>query len=330
MKNIFYEVVDSNIGTEDVTAINGYTLLFSYPCKTNFSCTPYKVSLSQGMYQIECYGAGNTRFGNTAGGGYTSGIIKIQQSLTLYLYLGAAGEFQFIRGEASSNETFNGGGGNLYSGHTGSGATDVRLDYGHWKDFNSLRSRIMVAGGAGGSECGKGGVGGGLKGGIGGAGTCETSTHTHPGSGGSNNNGGDGLYKGKFGYALRPSEPANINCGGGDYYGGGSCSDNGAGAGGGSSFISGHPGCNAISKTSTSNSIQHTGQSIHYSNISFISTTMLSGDEEFISPNHESTEIGHISSGNVVITYLSPIICTQKQNIYFISIHYFLVFVLSM
>ena len=333
MKNIYYEVVNSDIGTEDVTNINANTFLFAYPCSSNFLCTPYRVVLSHGMFQIECYGAGNTQYGNSAGGGYTSGIIKIQQSLTLYLYLGAQGEFQMIQNTPSSDETFNCGGGNVYAGHTGSGATDVRLDYGDWKDFSSLRSRIMVAGGAGGSECGKGGAGGGLKGGTGESGTCSTKFYDNPGTGGSNSSGGKGKYNGKFGYVLKPTDITgksnNVNCGGGGYYGGGSCNDNGAGAGGGSSFISGHPGCDAITKTSIESSIKHTGQSIHYSDISFFSTTMLSGSEEFITPNRESTEIGHVSSGNVVITYLSPIACTQKPKRNFLSIYLFITIALS-
>ena len=51
---------------------------------------------------------------------------------------------------------FNGGGG-YSSGYTdfnnctGGGATDIRLASGNWNDFNSLKSRIMVAAGGGGN-----------------------------------------------------------------------------------------------------------------------------------------------------------------------------------
>ena len=319
MSNIRYSIVDKSIGTEDVKHIDKSTLLFSYPCDSNFSCTPYKVVLERGLFQIECYGAGNRYNNHIAGGGYTSGIIKVRSILKLYLYLGAQGELIINSDYISNEEVFNGGGGNIIAGHTGSGATDVRLVKGDWKNFSSLMSRIMVAGGAGGSECGKGGDGGGLIGGSGGIGTCVVVHYDKPGTGATNSNGGKGLFEGKFGYATKPytgdNSKKNYNCGGGGYYGGGSSEDNGAGGGGGSSYISGHPGCDAISIHSTESDISHTQQSIHYSNISFINTTLLSGSEKFISPDRKTIETGHISSGNVVITFLSPLYYTSKCTI---------------
>ncbi len=45
--------------------------------------------------------------------------------------------------------------------------------------------------------------------------------------------------------------------------------------GGGSSFISGHEGCDAIKEESTENNIIHTGQSIHYSGLYFTNTLMI-------------------------------------------------------
>ena len=315
MDKIQYEVADKDVGFENVKNVNFRTLLFSYPCNSNFNCTPYNVVLSPGIYQIECYGAGNTHNGNSAGGGYTSGIINVKEPLEIYLYLGAEGEYLYNDFD-SNDEVFNGGGGNLWAGHTGSGATDFRLVNGSWKNFDSLKSRIMVAGGAGGSECGKGGFGGGLKGGDGESGKCDDKEYKLPGAGASNNDGGDGAFPGEFGYATKPISGSNgeknYNCGGGGYYGGGSNKDTGAGGGGGSSFISGHRGCDAIHKDSTALSIQHTEQSIHYSNISFFSTTILSGNENFISPDHLTIEKGHVSSGSVVITILSPHFITSK------------------
>ena len=49
------------------------------------------------------------------------------------------------------------------------------------------------------------------------------------------------------------------------------------GGGGGSSFISGHNGCNAVSASSTSGNMVHTGQSVHYSGLSFTNTVMIDG-----------------------------------------------------
>ena len=324
MNHIHYSIVNNEIASEKVERIDYNTLLFSYPCDSLYTCSPYKVILSRGVFQIECYGAGNKFNSYSAGGGYTSGIIKIPHSLILYLYLGSEG---LRMSTPINNEVFNGGGGNITASHTGSGATDVRLEYGEWKDFSSLKSRIMVAGGAGGSECGNGGVGGGINGGNGGPGYCAQGYHTQLGYGASNVAGGNGTYEGKFGYA-QPVTGNNTNNGGGGYYGGGSCFDHGAGAGGGSSFISGHPNCDAISADSTETSIIHTHQSIHYSNISFFSTVILSGDEDFISPNRNGVEKGHISSGNVVITFISQLSCGSHCQESFLSIVMFLIFVL--
>ena len=77
MKRIRYSIVDDKICTEKVKSIGDNTLLFSYPCNSNFSCTPYRVILSNGIYLIECYGAGNNPNRFSSGGGYISGIIRI-------------------------------------------------------------------------------------------------------------------------------------------------------------------------------------------------------------------------------------------------------------
>ncbi len=52
--------------------------------------------------------------------------------------------------------------------------------------------------------------------------------------------------------------------------------DHGSG-GGGSSFISGHNGCDAIKEESTSDNIVHTGQNVHYSGYKFTDTVMIDG-----------------------------------------------------
>jgi hypothetical protein len=65
--------------------------------------------------------------------------------------------------------------------------------------------------------------------------------------------------------------------GGGGYYGGGAGNRYHSGGGGGSSFISGHPYCNAITSTSSQNSIGHTGSPDHYSGKVFRDTEMIDG-----------------------------------------------------
>ena len=311
MNNIKTSLVESNVGTSRISKIRINSLLFSYPCDSSFVCAPYKVELPKGTYKIECYGAGSY-----TGGGYTSGILSINDPLTLYFYLGASG----IWGTSATEEiTFNGGGdGKFQYSSTGHGATDVRLNYStNWYDFNSIKSRIMVAGGAGGAEgqkCTSSGYGGGIQAGDGHY--CEHSdgyNYTHYGYGASNTDGGNGGLKGKFGRADASTDQKNYNFGGGGYYGGGSSSDSGASGGGGSSFISGYFGCDAITENSTENDISHTGQSIHYSQIVFVNPIMKKGNEEFYSPNRVTKEIGHHSSGNIVLTLLYPIfICTKS------------------
>ena len=73
----------------------------------------------------------------------------------------------------------------------------------------------------------------------------------------------------------------------------------------GSSFISGHEGCNAVSKDSTENNIIHTGSSEHFSGLKFTNTIMSAGNEEM--PTHDGTNkmIGNSGNGFARITYIN-------------------------
>ena len=236
MDKIQYEVADKDVGFENVKNVNFRTLLFSYPCNSNFNCTPYNVVLSPGIYQIECYGAGNTHNGNSAGGGYTSGIINVKEPLEIYLYLGAEGEYLYNDFD-SNDEVFNGGGGNLWAGHTGSGATDFRLVNGSWKNFDSLKSRIMVAAGGGSAEWNGsiGGNGGGLQGGESISAIDDKGDSTYPDKcpGAKQNSGSTCAnfsqysahsFSGSFGSSGFPQLSESVKSyggmGGGGYYGG--------------------------------------------------------------------------------------------------------------
>ena len=78
-------------------------------------------------------------------GAYVSGALRIMTKTTLHIYVGQKGSDKVV------GRTFNGGGyGNAY-GSSGGGSTDVRLKNGNWSDFESLKSRIIVAGAGGGS-----------------------------------------------------------------------------------------------------------------------------------------------------------------------------------
>ena len=108
-----------------------------------------------GNYKIEVWGAsGGDNYSNkylTANshggrGGYSSGTITLQKDDTLYVVVGGRGKYGY--GYVAGG--FNGGGtGGASSSGSGGGATDVRLKSGV-TDTESLKSRIIVAGGGGG------------------------------------------------------------------------------------------------------------------------------------------------------------------------------------
>ena len=275
-----------------------------------------------GVYQIELWGAqGGSASGYSIGlGGYTKGDISLNKNDKLYIYVGGAGQ---AIGKGSGGAGWNGGGqginvhdsNNRSSG--GGGATDIRLSSGAWNDTTGLRSRIMVAAGAGGaSNYGNGGAGGGL---IGIRDVARNGYSQYNGgggtqtSGGTVTNGGYGATNGSFGAGSIGSSIGGG--GGGGYYGGAggvrSSPQDGPG-GGGSSFISGHNGCNAITSSGT-----HTGQSVHYSGLKFTNTVMIDGQGYNwttergsyvgqVQPNG-STAAGHSGNGYARIKFLNPI-----------------------
>lgn len=213
-----------------------------------------------------------------------------------------------------TQSSFNGGGSGMGSsdnddcGGAGGGATDIRLASGNWNAFESLKSRIMVAGGGSGSAVvdinfsGKvGGSGGGLS--------ATGSIWTYPNKEIPNHSynatqttgykfgiGQDGITQGNAGGAGA----------GGGYYGGYSSTDTyTGGAGGGSGFISGYDGCNAISEESTESKIIHTNQENHYSGKYFTNAILLDGNSDNI-PDKVSNEQEQPNSGDgfAKITFL--------------------------
>ena len=297
---------------------------------------------------MECWGAsgGDATYGSTiikgGRGAYTRGSITLAEPLSLYIYVGEAGSYipASPLGEDynAKNGTFNGGG--AAQNHscvtaTGGGATDIRLTNGNWDNFNSLKSRIMVAGAGGGGNTyrvytggnagdGSGGHAGGLNG-CNGTIAYATAGYTAsavaaktPSTGGKQNAGGiplagswvgDGgeqsCAPGSFGHGGSGTKGGYRQGGGAGYYGGGSggaMSNLVFSGAGGSSFISGHTGCNAISSSSTSSNIIHTGQPNHYSGYVFTNTVMKAGNEVMPSPTG-GTETGHSGNGYCKITW---------------------------
>ena len=237
----------------------------------------------------ECWGAqgGHTYFNGDGvarlgrRGGYTKGTLSLSASTPLYVYVGQKG----INSEHVSTPRpggWNGGGKGTWddspndddASGSGGGATDIRLISGNWDNFSSLKSRIMVAGGGCGGNHG--------------------SADTNNSNGSSDAGGLEAYYNGpaslqatqtsgyKFGIGQDGSAQKNRPSGGGPgggggYYGGGNDSSEDDRVSSGSSFISGHTGCNAIKESSTSSSITHSGSPNHYSGKVFSNTLMIDG-----------------------------------------------------
>ncbi len=219
----------------------------------------------------------------------------------------------------------------------GGGATDIRLNIssiGNWDDFDSLKSRIMVAAGGGGAYSTEpnnpfettehhnvGGDGGTIEGNNGQKDTSEDVKIDYSGLKATQFSGGNA--NGSFGKGGQAT--LNFICslndgagGGSGYYGGGGSQGTGgnssAGGGGGSSYISGHEGCVAIKKESTEDEIQpkdgctdgteDINCSYHYSGKFFTETQMIAGNELMPTHNGEGTMEGNTGNGYAKITFI--------------------------
>ena len=259
-----------------------------------------------GTYKIECWGAEGYREGGKCG--YVAGYITFKSTIHLYVFVGGNGT------PGTAGHVFNGDG---FSQNCGGGASDVRLINNTWDNFESLKSRIIVAGGGGGGDTiahtggmDNGGAAGGLNGKnslnkYGKGGTQYPVESPVEGSG----------YFGKGGSNDRITGDG-IGAGGGGYFGGSASShQSNYGGGGGSSFISGHKGCVAIDPLSENenNIIMKIGESVHYSGHKFTDTKMYDGTSLMPSVDGEF-ETGHSGFGAVKITILS-ICIIQTRNI---------------
>ena len=268
----------------------------------------YEVTLQKGIYYFQLWGSSSGYRWNlttdgckyaTGRGAYVAGILRLGETKNFYVYVGDT-KTKFCNG-----------------------SSDVRLIRGkNWYDFESLKSRIIVAGSAGEGEHVCSGDAGGLEGmrnniTYGSVVAGEPGTQTSGGRAGYYGTYGRG-YDGKFGIAgsagclFRESDYCDAGAdGGGGYFGGGGTSYAGAG-GGGSSFISGHPGCNAISNESTDfDNIISTNQSIHYSSLYFEQTVMNDGYSNRVYPFGRQIN----NTGFARITQLDGSrACTHKLN----------------
>ena len=211
-------------------------MTFNSKVFTYKECKAEVLFLSQGIYELEVFGAsGGTRgSSNTFGGsgGYSRGILTLKKKTKVFVHVGSQGN-DTTNGQNSAG--CNGGGYAIdANGRSGGGATDIRLNE------DSLYSRVIVAGGGGGTgdTAGEyGGFGGGETGGDGGNEAYRAgkgANQTSPGTtcaDGSNTN----CPSGSFGYGGNATRPFAGGAGGGWF--GGSASYYEKGGGGGSGYV---------------------------------------------------------------------------------------------
>ncbi|SFW48642.1 Glycine rich protein, partial [Prevotellaceae bacterium HUN156] len=303
-KEAWHEALVFNLAAGATTTLTAYSdraywdyinAVWNYEYANNNKYTFTAAPQGTYSYVMECWGAqgGNdadkpdqSDLGYGGKGGYTKGTLSLTASKNLYVYVGPSG----VGSNAYSVARTNMGGFSTGTQGSGGGSTDIRTVNGNWNDFNSLKSRIMVAGGGGGAEnnAKHGGAAGGTSGSADLSGTNKGGTQTS----------GYG-----FGIALysKPSSASSVWGGGGNGYYSGYSDTTTHGGGGGSSFISGHSGCNAIKESSTSGSISHSGSPNHYSGLVFTSTQMIAGNATQTKPGG-GTETGHSGNGYARIT----------------------------
>ena len=308
-----------------------------------------------GIYKIELWGAsvGDDETIKASKGGYVSGEIILEKDEKLYLYVGGMGE---IKSNFTTMGGYNGGGSssksnNGKSGPTGGGATDVRGVDGSWDNDISLRRRLRVAGGGAPSSVISSshknisfGNAGGLIGENGNYGIYDGGTVDYliyVGKGGTQVGGGIAPTKGPvavtngtsglFGQGGTGGQNVNNTTGGGGagggsgYYGGSGGTGGSSGSqpgGGGSSYISGHTGCVAITseddetpKSGCTTGTTNNSCSIHYSGKVFTNTVMIDGAgynwtntkgslKSMPSPNggYYENGLGHTGNGYAKIT----------------------------
>ena len=266
---------------------------FSMACAasiiTNFAYTgavQNYTTVCRGTHTLTVWGA---QGGNTGGkGGYSTGVVNLNENMNLYIYVGG-------QGSRGSTGGFNGGGTTGSKGGTGGGASDIRIG------TDSLYARVIVAGGGGGKgqdNCAAGGVGGGT---TGGGSASQSSCGTQAGGGTQTAGGAKGNYSGTYG-ANKVAFGKGGNASDGNYDGGGGGGGwYGGGAGASSGWSNGGGGGSGYVYTSSTASNYPSGcllNNSHY--LTNASTT--AGSSSFPSTT-SGTETGHSGNGYARIVY---------------------------
>ena len=196
------------------------------PTDFSYKNSVQQITLQPGRYQLEVWGAQGGTYGsgskNPGEGGYSTGILNLNQADTLYIVTG---------GQGSTTTGGYNGGGNSSSGYGGGGgATHIGLKSGLLTSFSSDYSTqlLLVAGGGGGCEYS-------ADDGYGGAGGGESGQAGYQ-NGATNSAGGTQTTGASFGAGGSVSGTHRAG-GGGGFYGGYASASSDRNAGGGSGYV---------------------------------------------------------------------------------------------
>ena len=241
-------------------------------------------TVCRGKHTLTVWGA---QGGNTGGkGGYSTGVVNLNENMKLYIYVGGQG----------STGGFNGGGSTASTnGGDGGGASDIRIG------TDSLYARVIVAGGGGGKgqdSCAAGGVGGGT---TGGGSASQSSCGTQAGGGTQTAGGAKGYYSGTYG-ANTGAFGKGGNAGSGSYAGGGGGGGwYGGGAGASAGWSNGGGGGSGYVYTSSTVSSYPSGCKLT-SSYYLTNASTTAGSSSFPGTS-SSSETGHSGNGYARIVY---------------------------
>lgn len=207
--------------------------IWNFAYNTNKAC--YSVTLSEGTYLLEVWGAsGGTLYGDAGKGGYSYGQYTVSSgnTQTLYVCVGGAGTHYPSTGSTGYGDQYagyNGGGGGQAGGGGATHMATCLRSTGVLTEYASYQSEVLlVAGGAGNGDLGIGGDGGGgnENGGDG-------STSTKPWHDADTQNGRRAAGVGRGGTSSAGGVGYSGDGGSGSFGKGGNCNSSGDSAGGG-------------------------------------------------------------------------------------------------
>ena len=266
---------------------------FSMACAastiTNFAYTgavQNYTTVCRGTHTLTVWGA---QGGNAGGkGGYSTGVVNLNENMKLYIYVGG-------QGSTGSSGGFNGGGTTGSKGGTGGGASDIRIG------TDSLYARVIVAGGGGGKgqdTCAAGGVGGGT---TGGGSSSQGNCGTQAGGGTQTAGGAKGYYSGTYG-ANTGTFGKGGNASSGTYVGGGGGGGwYGGGAGATAGWSNGGGGGSGYVYTSSTASNYPSGCLLN--NSYYLTNASTTAGSSSFTGTSGSSETGHSGNGYARIVY---------------------------